>query len=194
MNKNITGIILAGGKSSRMGFDKGLMNVNGKNSIEYAVEALEPITERIIIISNNDSYDYLGLPVYEDIVKGKGPIGGIFTGLTVSDTEKNLVVACDMPFISSELLEFILENTEFYEIALASFENKIQPLCGYYLKETAMRLRELISDDILKMQEAIQFFHYKKIAVNKAIKFYTPELSMNINTPMELKNIFKIQL
>lgn len=184
MIQKATGIILAGGKSSRMGFDKGLMEINGKNSIEKVVEALEPITERIIIISNNDAYKYLGLPVYKDIVKGKGPIGGIYTGLTYSETEINLVVACDMPLVNEELLQHILNEADYFEIALPTTKEKLHPLCAYYTKHIAKHLKNLLLNDILKMQEAIQFFHYKKIPLNTS-----SESLMNINTLEELKQI-----
>ncbi len=82
-----TGIILAGGKSSRMGEDKGLVLLNGKPMIQYVIEALKGVVSDIIIISNNASYNKFGIPVYPDIIKDKGPVGGIFTGLHHSKTQ-----------------------------------------------------------------------------------------------------------
>ncbi len=79
--KNYTGIILAGGKSSRMGTEKGLVEINHKKMIEYSIDQLKKVTENIIIISNTNKYNYLKYPVYEDLIKDIGPIGGIYTGL-----------------------------------------------------------------------------------------------------------------
>lgn len=186
MKQQVTGIILAGGKSSRMGFDKGLMKINGRHCIEHIAEALLEVTKNVIVISNNDAYKFLGLPIYKDLVKEKGPIGGIYSGLTHSDSEKNLVVACDMPFVTGELLQFILDNVDYFEIAAPVFEKEIQPLCAYYLKHTSKNLKNLIDNRIWKMKEVLQFFHYKKIPMNNYA-----EMLANVNTSEELKQIQK---
>ena len=102
--KNITGVILAGGKSSRMGTDKGVLELNGKKIIEHIIYSIKPVVDEIIIISNSNNYDYLGFKVYSDIIKERGPLAGIHTALTHTTTERNLIVSCDIPFINSELL------------------------------------------------------------------------------------------
>lgn len=188
---NTTGIILAGGKSSRMGFDKGLAEINGKTSIEYVYDTLKKITGRIIVVANNDAYDFLGLPVYEDILKGYGPLGGIHTGLTVSDTKKNLIIACDMPFITEKLLQHIIDETGNYEIALPVAEDEIHPLCACYTKQITVYLQNLMMNKILKMKKIIQFFDFKKISLDDKFDFYSPELLMNINTIEELNKVQK---
>ena len=98
-----TAIILAGGKSSRMGSDKGLVLLNGKPMISYIIEILKKMQIPIIIISNNENYKQFGLPVFADIIKEKGPLGGIYTGLKNSKTESNIIVSCDVPFYQIEL-------------------------------------------------------------------------------------------
>lgn len=188
---NITGIILAGGKSSRMGFDKGLAEISGKTSIEYVYDTLKKITDQIIVVANNDAYDFLRLPVYEDILKGYGPLGGIYTGLTVSDTEKNLIVACDMPFVTEELLQHIIEEAGNYEIAVPVAEEEIHPLCACYTKYITVYLQNLIINQILKMKKVIQFFNFKKIPIDDTLNFYSLELLMNINTVKELNKAEK---
>jgi len=80
-NSGITGIILAGGKSSRMGKDKGWVLFRKKPLIDYAVELLGGICQSIVISANNSAYDKLGLPVYHDIIPDSGPMGGIYTCL-----------------------------------------------------------------------------------------------------------------
>ena len=104
----ITGVILAGGKSSRMGTDKGLLELNGKPLIQYAIDTLKSIGLEIIIISNNSDYEQFGFPVYPDIIPDKGPIGGVYTALSYSSTEKNLIVSCDTPFLSKKLLNYLI--------------------------------------------------------------------------------------
>ena len=105
-----TGIILAGGKSSRMGEDKGLVLLNGKPMIQYVIEALKEVVSDIIIISNNASYNKFRVPVYSDIIKDKGPVGGIYTGLYHSTTELNFCISCDVPMISSDFIFWLLNK------------------------------------------------------------------------------------
>ena len=77
----ITGVILAGGKSSRMGFDKGLAILNGKPMIQYVIDVFEKLGLDIIIISNSPGYETFGYPIYNDLIPEKGPVGGIYTCL-----------------------------------------------------------------------------------------------------------------
>ena len=79
--KNITGVVMAGGESSRMGTDKGVLEINGKPMVEVIISALKPVVDDIIIIANNSNYDYLGYKVYNDLIKKSGPLGGIYSAL-----------------------------------------------------------------------------------------------------------------
>ena len=101
--RNITTIILAGGKSTRMKEDKGLIHFNGKMLVEVVIDAVKKITTNIIIITSTPAYKQFGCTCIEDEIKEKGPLGGILTGLANSSTKKNLVVGCDMPFLSHTL-------------------------------------------------------------------------------------------
>ena len=101
---NITGIILAGGKSSRMGTEKGLILYKNKPFVEHIIEAMNPLVDNIIIISNNKAYKSFGFRCYEDLIKNTGPLAGIYTGLRYSKTENNLIVSCDVPLINTVIL------------------------------------------------------------------------------------------
>ena len=91
--KNITGIVLAGGKSSRMGTDKGLLKFNGKSFVQYSLDALKPLVSEIIIVSDDLNYDTFGLKRINDITKNAGPVAGICAGLEASSTEYNLILS-----------------------------------------------------------------------------------------------------
>ena len=83
----ITSIILAGGKSSRMGQDKGFLGLEGKPMIQYGIETAQRLSNHIVVIANNKSYHSLGVPVFPDVYIKKGPLGGIHSGLTHSKTD-----------------------------------------------------------------------------------------------------------
>jgi molybdopterin-guanine dinucleotide biosynthesis protein A len=184
--KNITGVILAGGKSSRMGTDKGVLELNGKKIIEHIISSIQPVVDEIIIISNNNNYDYLGLKVYSDIIKECGPLAGIHTALSYSSTEKNLVVSCDIPFINSDLLSYLVNNAGRCEVAIPVHNGNTEPLCAVYSKKCTDRFEELISKNELKMHNVFHHFITKEIFISEKQSFYHPKLFVNINTPAEL--------
>ncbi|HHH55010.1 MAG TPA: molybdenum cofactor guanylyltransferase, partial [Bacteroidetes bacterium] len=133
--KNITGIILCGGKSCRFGEDKGLCTLAGKPMIEYPLSALNSICDEILISSNDPRYDNMGYKVIKDNIKNIGPIGGIFSALQQSKTEDNLIVSCDMPFVNEKLLNYILDNKNDHLVAAAFEGQYVEPLCSYYNKK-----------------------------------------------------------
>lgn len=186
----ITGIILAGGKSSRMGFDKGLATVHGKKIIELVYEVLQQVTDKVIVIANTDSYNYLGLPVFEDIYKNKGPLAGIYTGLYHSETERNLIVACDMPFLSSKILKYILSNSEGKQIVTPMVHGNMEPLCGFYKKEILEELKDLIEKQVLPVHDAVRCFNNLELPVEDE-ELLNAGIFTNINRPGDLEKINK---
>jgi molybdopterin-guanine dinucleotide biosynthesis protein A len=187
IKKNITGIILAGGKSSRMGSDKGIVNLNGKKFIEHILEAVLTNVNEVIIIANNDNYNNLGYKVIKDKIKDCGPLGGIYTGLMNSKTENNIVVSCDIPFINSDLVKYIIENTSNADITVPVYKGNIEPLCAVYTKRTSDQILNLIMNKDLKIQNILKYFITKELFITKMQKFYTEKLFVNINTQEELK-------
>ena len=99
-------VILSGGQSSRIGQDKALLPFLGKTLIEQVLQRLSPIADDLQIISNHPAeYGFLGVPVVSDIVPGRGALGGVYTALSGANHPLVAIVACDMPFASSRLLE-----------------------------------------------------------------------------------------
>ncbi|MEK6615419.1 MAG: molybdenum cofactor guanylyltransferase [Bacteroidota bacterium] len=188
MNKEkITGVILAGGKNSRMGSDKGMLTVDGKKIIERILDAMKPVVDEIIIISNEKNYDYLGYKVYNDIIKECGPMGGIHAALSFSATEKNLIVACDMPFITSSVLKQIINNSTDCGIAVPEFLGEAQPLCGVYSKSCLSKFVKLLKKGNWKMKDAFNYFKVNNIRFTKD---ELPENHfLNLNTPVEYQTI-----
>jgi len=195
MNKQLlTGIILAGGKSSRMGTDKGMVQLNGKRFIDHILTALLPNVNELIIIANNGNYNHLGYKVYKDLIKDCGPIGGIYTGLMKSETQNNFIVSCDIPFINSDLVSHIIKNTGDADIAVPVNHGSIEPLCGIYKKSTAGEMYKLIRNNEFKMHNILTHFFTKEIYISKTDKFYTDKLLVNINSRDELNQQMKMKL
>lgn len=188
---HINGYILAGGKSSRMGMDKGLMVFNGKSIIQFVIEQLQPVVKKIVIVSNNPEYNKFGFEVIADLIKDIGPAGGIYTALNHTDTELNFIVSCDMPFITKDAIEFIFQNTAHSQIILPVHHGKTEPLFGIYSKDCLTKWLELIQQGIIKLQEIVSHFRSKKINVENNLLF-NDLLFMNINTKNDFENAFNL--
>ena len=184
--KKITGIVLAGGKSSRMGKDKGFLEFNGKTFMSLIVEALEPIVGTIIIVSNNSDYDVFNLKRVDDIMKDSGPLAGLYTGLFHSETENNIVLSCDVPLINTEvLMELINEfNTETEAIQIES-KGKTMPLVAMYKKQCMHPLLKQLQQGERRLTVAIKQLKLKSLKLKPELEQYV----RNVNTLNELKDL-----
>lgn len=189
--RNITGIILAGGKSSRMNYyPKGLLKINGTTYIEKVKDVLQVVCEKVIVISNSGSYDFLGCKTYNNIVPNQGPLGGIISGLHYSNTNICLISPCDMPFLHPELFKYLLLNFQNQDAVVPCVNNEVQPLTGIYNKLAISKLKKLLEDKNLKMRDVIQQLNTKEVEITKE-DFYSKDILNNINTPEDLDLINK---
>lgn len=185
MNK-ITGVILAGGQSSRMGTDKGLMLLNEKPMISYLIKLLKPIVEEIIIVANSVKYEAFGLRVFPDKMMMKGPVGGIYSGLFHSNTEKVFIVSCDTPFITQELVQLIIDADNGNDVVISKHNDKLEPLIGLYSKNGMDVFKNCIDQDKLKLIKVLDRLDTKIIDLDKSE--VDSSVFYNINTPIEFKN------
>lgn len=182
----LNAFILAGGKSSRMGVDKGLVPLAGKPMIQYIIETLESLKLPIYIISNNAEYKNFGHPVFEDLISDKGPIGGIYTALSVSDSEVNLILSCDTPFVNTGLIESLIAESKTQSITISEFEERQHPLIGIYSKSGIKTFQSQIEKDELKLSKANELLNVKVVPMDN-VKGITAHAFDNINTIEELK-------
>ena len=193
--EGITGIILAGGKSSRFGSNKALAKFNGKPLIERATGVLGRIFKNLIIITNSPlEYSYLKIPLYQDIVKGLGPVGGIYTGLDALDDGWAFFCACDMPFINEGLVRYLAGVRDGFDAVVPKVDWKIEPLHALYSKNCLPAIKELINK---KEYQTIKAFNNIKVryVVEEEIKTYDPQLKtfLNVNKQDELEQIVKME-
>ena len=184
-----TGIILAGGKSSRMGEDKGLVLLNGKPMVQYIIEVLKEVVSDIIIISNNESYTKFGIPVYADIIKDKGPVGGIYTGLYNSKTELNFCISCDVPMISSDFILWLLKRSGKSYITIPMYKDKVHQMIGVYSKHVLSNFKESTEKGHLKLSQVNSDMACEIIDIEKEYANFDELIFSNINTKNELRSI-----
>lgn len=182
---NVGAIILAGGKSSRMGQDKGLMLINNKPMISYIIETLKKLTQDITIVSNQKEYHSFGFPIVEDLIKNAGPLAGIYTGLVNAKNTKNIIVSCDVPNISVELLSFLINNSEQSEVVIPENNNKTHQVIGVYDKSCIPFFKQALESNQLKLKDVLKKV---KTEVVDANRFNKSEF-INVNTPNELNEL-----
>lgn len=181
---NCTGIILAGGLSSRMGSDKGLLSLHNKPMIQHVIDTFKKMEIPVLIISNNDEYGQFNCPVFPDIIENKGPVGGIYTGLHFTNTEINIVLSCDTPYVSVDVIDVLIKNHK-KPITIASLDGKKHPTIGVFDKSIAKQLFQSIVSDELKLELVYEKIGYETIEMNQ-FAFIDGRVFANINTPEEL--------
>ncbi|MGC9385249.1 MAG: molybdenum cofactor guanylyltransferase [Kosmotogaceae bacterium] len=98
-------VVQAGGKSSRMGENKALMSLSGQPLIQRVIERVEPIAQELFVVTSNISYfSFLGVNTVDDTIPDKGALGGLYTAMNISNNDYVAVVACDLPFVNTNIL------------------------------------------------------------------------------------------
>ncbi len=183
---NVTGIILAGGKSRRMGTEKGLLKLGDKHMVEFAIEVLRKVCDQILIIENSNAYHFLGYPVFPDIFPNSGPMGGIYTGLVNSKNNLNLVLSCDMPFIKPELLADLIKNSETKDIVVPWHGgHKFEPMCALYHKNAKAVFLKFMQENNFKIPDTFEQLKTHPFLINKSLPYFSSELFFNVNSKEE---------
>ena len=185
--QSITGFVLAGGESRRMGVDKGTLSLNGKSMIEHVIQALTPCTKSITILANTNKFNRLGYPVFSDDIKNSGPLAGICKGISISNTEWNAFVCCDSPFISTEFISFLISQKEGFEAVVPTYKGKIYPLSAIYKRSTLSVFQSQLDHQKLRVKDALLSLNVKTIELTDELSFFNEKLLTNINTPQDFE-------
>ena len=184
--KKLSGIILAGGKSSRMGSDKALLLYKNKTFLEHVVCAIKPLVDDILIISNNIEHQVDDCTTIPDLILNSGPIAGIYTGLKNTNTENNLVLSCDIPLVQTSILELIIKNNEPDKDVIQIIDDQnSMPLIALYKKRIADFFLSELKTGERRLVKSINKLNKKNIYVTKDQHNYL----ININTVADLKTL-----
>lgn len=136
---DITGFILAGGKSTRMGADKAFVQFEGRTLLEHALDLVRSVAADVRIVGARDKFAPFA-PTVEDIFRDRGPLGGIHAALRASQTELNFMLAVDMPFVSASFLRYLIREAEAASdatVVVPRSGGRWQPLCAAYRRPFA---------------------------------------------------------
>lgn len=177
---------MAGGKSRRMGSEKGLMPFRGVPMIEYAIAALKPHCDQIIISANSKFYDQYGYPVVTDEIADAGPMGGIWSCLKHSKNELNFVLSCDMPLVDARVVGGILAQLDDAEIFLPwHADGFFEPLCAVYRRSLLPVFEKFILRKNFKIQDLIAGVSSRKLETTPGSAL-EKEVFYNVNTQKQL--------
>jgi molybdopterin-guanine dinucleotide biosynthesis protein A len=187
----LTLIILAGGKNRRFGSNKALATMGGISLIERIVERLKPMTSQILIVTSQERHD---LPVtcdaeiVADVYPEKGPLGGIYTGLLASRSPYSLVVACDMPFLNTELLQYMVKQSRDFDVVVPRLEEgKLEPLHAIYSKACLDSIKTHLDWNDLRVDAIFNTVRVKYIERAECQRFDPQLLSFfNVNREADL--------
>jgi molybdenum cofactor guanylyltransferase len=177
----ISGFVLAGGQSRRMGVDKAMLAFRGETLIQHAAEIVGEAAGNVTIIGPPERYAWLGLQVIPDERPGFGPLGGVVTALSISEAEWALVVGCDLPNIDAGLLRRLIAlTTADSHCIVPESPNGLEPLCAVWHRSALPQLRCALAAERLKMKMVVRELNARIYPVAD------PRLFRNINTPEDL--------
>jgi molybdopterin-guanine dinucleotide biosynthesis protein A len=182
-----TGVVLAGGRSSRMGRDKALMELDGRSLLDRALDVLDPHVQELLVIGDPERYGHVGPFVFADDIPGTGPLGGIITAMRYSSNDKLLVLACDMPGVNGALFERLKAGLA---PAAAAFvpacDGEVQPLAAAYHRRCQGRFESLVAQGRWKVREALAEVDALYIQICPGEDGWPADLFRNINAPTDL--------
>jgi molybdenum cofactor guanylyltransferase len=197
----MTGFILVGGASKRMGLNKALLKVRGETIIEHSRNLMLQVFENVFLSANDfESFRFLGLQMVADIYKGLGPLSGIHAGLVASKTECNFVLSCDLPLMSEEMIRYLAEYKTAKPISIASAGGRNQYLCGVYNKSLIPVIENIFSSsNNSENKNGKSSSSVKKMIQNSdaeiikadTLPFYKEDLFFNMNTEDDYEHIMK---
>jgi molybdopterin-guanine dinucleotide biosynthesis protein A len=176
--------VTAGGHSSRMGKDKAWLEIDGRTMIEHIIDELLRVTPLVSVIANDPEYSRLRLPVLSDVNHGIGPLEAIRTALANSLANRIVLVACDLPFVTAELLTVLLDCAAGYEAVVPmSADERVEPLCAVYSIEALQPVTALIASGERKVTRLFDRLRTRMVPFDELRRLPGSErFFVNVNT------------
>ena len=185
----VTGVIQAGGKSTRMGGQpKALMELGGRRIIDRVLDVVRAVTDDLLIVTNTpDAYSSLGLRMVPDVFPDHGSLGGIYSGLRAAPGDVAFTVACDMPFLMPEVARLVIDRASLADVVVPLSGGRLETLHASYAKSCLPPIERSLHDGRLKIAGFFREVRVLAIPEDEVARFRRPDLVfMNVNTPEEL--------
>jgi molybdopterin-guanine dinucleotide biosynthesis protein A len=186
----VTGVIQAGGKSTRMGgAPKALLELGGQRIIERVAAVLRSVVDDVLIVTNTpELYAFLGLPMVADVFPDHGSLGGIYSGLAAASGEAAFTVACDMPFLRADVARLVIDHAAEGDVVIPRVGEQFETLHAVYGKRCLGPMEERLRAGRLKIVGFFDDVHVLEIPESDVARHADPTVVfMNVNTPAELE-------
>mgnify|MGYP005837278483 CR=1 FL=1 len=184
----VSGVVLAGGESRRLGTRKALVKVGGIPLIARVLEPVRQVSSDVLVVTADPApYQHLGLPLVCDAWPGMGALGGIYSGLQMARYPRALVVACDMPFLNLALLRYMISLAEDYDIVIPAPDGLFEPLHAIYSKACLAPIESLLRAGCRRIADLLCHVHVRRLQKEEVDRFDPEGLAFfNVNTPEDL--------
>ena len=190
----ITSIVLAGGKGRRLGKNKLLEVVGGRPLLQRVVDSLIPVSPQILVVTAQGQTSpaiqapETAVATVPDVYPGKGALGGIYTGLSATDSHHGLIVAADMPFLNSDLLRHLVSLSTGFDVVMPLVEGEIEPLHAVYSQACLPAIHEQLERSQLQIRVFLEKVRVRYVEEAEIERFDPSHLSFfNVNTPDDLE-------
>lgn len=182
---SVTGVILAGGASQRMGQDKAHLPWGDRTLIEHIIDTLRPVTDEIIVVAKDAApLSYLNARVVEDLVLGAHALGGLYTGLRLASHTACFACACDNPFLNPQLVSFLCGQLDGFDLVIPKTDRGLQPLHAVYSRSALPTIEEQLYLHRWNLQGLVSRLRAKVIEPDVLQRFDPMCFSFfNLNTP-----------
>lgn len=181
--------VLAGGQSSRIGKNKALLQINQETLIQKVISSIPAKKERIKIVTNTpETYHFLSIAIIQDIYPNLGPISGVHAGLVDSCHHYNFFLPCDLPFITEDVIQFVLQKHDGQDIFGLRTEKGIEPLCAIYSKKCLPVLEKQIEKRVYSLHRVFELLPSEFIKIENQIALYNLNTLQDWNRVLNLLN------
>ncbi len=186
----MTGLIIAGGKSRRLGIDKRFLDIGGRPCIRRVLDAFHGLFDEVLIVADAvEPFQSLGVRVVVDLIPGRAALGGLFTGLHYAGNERVFAAASDMPWINPAAIRIVLDRSGSGDIVIPELDGKLQPMHAAYSKNCLATIKVLLETEHLKVQDLCRSPNLQVQKIPRSVfSAVDPDLRsfFNINTPEDL--------
>ena len=185
----ITGVVQAGGLSTRMGGEpKALIELGGRRIVEWVVAAIAPVVDDVLVVTNTpERYAFLGLPMVGDVFPDHGSLGGIYSGLKAATGEAAFTVACDMPFLRADVARIVLAHAGEADVVIPRVGEQLETMHALYSKACLPHMEAKLRAQRLKIVGFFDQVRVLEIPEDEVRRLADPAVVfMNVNTPDEL--------
>jgi molybdenum cofactor guanylyltransferase len=190
--KDVTGILLAGGKSRRMGFDKRFLQLDGETLVRRALSVYERLfTEILIVVAEPvPELNDMGHQIVTDLIPNCATLGGLYTGLSVANSRRIFAAACDMPFLSPAVIDYLLQFCD-DDIVMPKLMSGLQPMHAVYAKTCLPYFKHMMANNILSIQLVLENHDLRaRLVPEEVLRTLDPQLLsfLNLNTPEDVES------